>query len=98
MASRVDENQPEIVEALRQVGATVIHCHELKNAFDILVVFRGRYFPAEIKNPLRAPKRKPVESMLTEGEAECKALIESAGGEYFIWLTVDQALREIGAL
>lgn len=97
-ASRVDENQPEIVEALRRVGATVIHTHELTNAFDLLVVFRGKFFPVEIKNPLYAPKRKPVEAMLTEGEAECKALIEAAGGEYFIWLTADQALREIGAI
>lgn len=98
MAKKVDENQPEIVKALRQVGAFVKSVHEVKNAWDIVVVFRGSTFLAEIKNPEYAPKRKPPEAMLTPGERECKERIENAGGIYHIWLTANQALEAIGAI
>ena len=50
MPKRVDANQPEIVAALRQVGATVQHLHEVgKGCPDILVGFRGQNFLFEIK-------------------------------------------------
>ncbi len=32
-ASRIDANQPAIVSALRGVGASVLHLHQLKNCF-----------------------------------------------------------------
>lgn len=96
--AKKDANQPEIEQALRQVGAYVLSTHELKNAFDMLVVFRGQEYIVEVKNPEYAPKKKPIESMLTSGEAECKALVEAAGGTYHIWLTVDDALKAIGAI
>jgi len=98
MVAKKDSNQPEIEQALRQVGAFVLSTHELKNAFDMLVVFRGQEYIVEVKNPEYLPKSKPVETMLTKGEAECKALVEAAGGVYHIWLSVDDALEGIGAI
>lgn len=50
MPKRVDANQPEIVAALRQIGATVQHLHEVgKGCPDILVGFRGNNLLMEIK-------------------------------------------------
>jgi len=34
-AAKVDANQPAIVKALRAIGATVLHLHQLKNCFII---------------------------------------------------------------
>jgi Holliday junction resolvase len=49
---RVDENQREIVRALRACGCTVQHLHEVGDGCpDILVGFRGRNYLLEIKNP-----------------------------------------------
>jgi hypothetical protein len=87
-AARVDANQPDIVRALRGVGASVLHCHTLKNCFDILVGYRGRTFLMEIKV---SEKEK-----LTTGEAEFQRTWR--GSTYHIVYTVDQALKIITAL
>lgn len=85
-ASRVDANQPRIVAALRRVGCTVLHLHQLKNCFDILVGYRGRTFLMEIKDPAQpASKRK-----LTPGEEEFRATWR--GSEYHVVLTPEQAI------
>jgi hypothetical protein len=60
--SKVDENQPYIVERLRKIGATVLHIHTIKNAADILVGYRGRNFLFEIK--------ATEKDNLTKGEEE----------------------------
>ncbi|MDF7813628.1 hypothetical protein [Hymenobacter sp. YC55] len=86
-ASRVDANQKQIVTALRQIGASVLHVHQLKNCFDILVGYRGRTFLIEIKT---SEKEK-----LTDGEAEFKA--SWRGSEYHIVYSVDQAIRLVTA-
>ena len=86
-ASRVDANQPAIVQALRAVGASVLHCHQLKNCFDILVGYRGRTFLMEIK---ATDKDK-----LTAGEAEFQRTWR--GTEYHIVYTADQAIQIITA-
>lgn len=50
--ARVDANQAEIVEALRQVGAVVFDTHALGGGFlDIAVLFRGAVHLIEIKMP-----------------------------------------------
>jgi hypothetical protein len=47
---KVDANQPEIVAALRQVGASVAHTHMIGHGFpDILVLYRGTLSLIEIK-------------------------------------------------
>jgi len=98
MPSKKDINQAEIEEGLRAAGAYVLSIHEVKNACDLMVFFRDTTYWVEIKNPEYAPKRKPIESKLTPGEAKCKDELEYAGGKYHIWLTLEQALKEIGAI
>ena len=85
--AKVDTNQPEIVKALRRVGAVVKHVHQLKKLFDILVFFNGKTYCVEIKQD----KKKK----LTPGEQECKDLIESVGVKYWIITSIDEALEMI---
>lgn len=47
-AARVDENQPDIVEALRKVGATV---YIVGRPLDLLVGFRKKNWLLEVKDP-----------------------------------------------
>jgi hypothetical protein len=48
--ARVDANQPEIVRALRQVGATVQHLHTVGHGCpDLLVARNGNMYLLEIK-------------------------------------------------
>jgi len=51
-AAKVDVNQPEIVQALRDIGCTVEPLHFVGRGFpDIAVGFRGANYLFEIKNP-----------------------------------------------
>lgn len=53
-AARIDENQPAIVQALRNVGAEVTPLHMVGNGVsDILVSFRQQWWVMEIKNPAK---------------------------------------------
>ena len=69
MAKRIDTNQPEIVETLRRLGASVHHTHTLGQGFpDVVVAFRGRTYLAEIKDGKRVgwkftPAQKKFRSM-----------------------------------
>jgi len=50
-ARRIDNNQVDVVAALRGVGASVLHLHAIgKGAPDILVGFRGINVLIEIKS------------------------------------------------
>lgn len=50
--ANVDKTQPPIVAALRKVGASVLHLHQLGlDAPDVLVGFRGKDLLMEIKTP-----------------------------------------------
>jgi len=66
LASRIDSNQPEIVEELRKQGCSVYHVHKLKNGFDILVGYKGKNYCFEIKDPDKPPSQRK----LTKGEQE----------------------------
>ena len=87
-AARVDANQPAIVSALRAIGATILHTHQLKNCFDLLVGYRGRTFLMEIK---ASEKEK-----LTPGEAEFQRTWR--GSEYHVVYSVEQAIRIVTTL
>ena len=86
-AARVDKNQKEIVEALRKVGAHVIHLHQLKNLFDILVAYKGNFYAIEIKDG---------SGKLTKGELKCKEDLERVRCTYNIAYNVQDALNIIG--
>lgn len=82
-AARVDANQKEIVNVLRNEGAYVMHLHQLKNLFDILVAYKGKLYAVEIKQ---------IGGKLTKGEAECKKSLEQVGGKYHVVFSVQDAL------
>lgn len=66
-AARIDENQPAIVAALREFGATVQPLHSVGGGCpDIMCGYKGRNFLFEIKNPAK-PKS---DQNLTEDQIE----------------------------
>ena len=87
MPKSIDANQPEIVTALRAVGATVQHLHEVgRGCPDILVGFREENFIFEIKNPNYAWKLTPAE----------QKWFDKWAGRGYIVQTIEDALRIIG--
>ena len=90
-ASRIDANQPAIVAALRGIGASVLHLHQLKNCFDLLVGYRGRTFLMEVKDPAQPSSKR----QLTEGEAQFKA--KWRGSTYHVVHTQDEAISIVTA-
>lgn len=46
--NKIDENQPEIVQALERCGATV---WKVNGTFDLIVGFQGKNHILEVKNP-----------------------------------------------
>jgi hypothetical protein len=89
--AKVDANQPEIVRALRQVGATILHLHQLGHgAPDLLVGFRGRNVLMEIKDPTQ----KLSAQKLSEDEVEFHS---SWRGNVFVVHTAKEAVQLIGA-
>ena len=96
--SKVDKNQPLIVKQLRRVGCTVLLCHSLKNAFDILVGYKGVLYMMEIKNPEALPKvydRDRLEKELSDGERKCMNDFKKSDVPYHIVATIDEALKVI---
>jgi len=97
-AAKIDTNQTEIISALRKAGAFVLPTHQLKNAFDCIVCYRGKTFIMEIKNPESLPKvcdRERLIKALSDGERECMQRIESTGVKYHIICTIDEAIKLI---
>ncbi len=65
--AKIDVNQPEIVKALRQAGASVLSLSQMgKGCPDLLVGFQGKNFLMEIKDP----NKKPSQRKLSEDERE----------------------------
>lgn len=86
-AKKADVNQREIVQALRQAGASVQPIYRLgRGVPDILCGFRGKNFLLEIKNG---------RNTLTPDEA---LWLDSWRGQAAIVRTIDEALEAIGAL
>lgn len=84
--ARADPNQKDIVQALRDVGASVIHLHMVgRGCPDILVGFRGRNTLMEIKTE-KGKLNKRQRSFFDEWRGEC-----------WVVRTVDSALEAIGA-
>ena len=86
-AARRDENEPEIVAALRAAGATV----EYLTVIDLLVGFRRRNFLLEVKHPDR---RKAHKDRL-ERQADWR---RAWNGQAVEIESVHEALAAIGAI
>lgn len=85
VVSKPDANTSEIVEGLRQAGATVEHVL-IPNGGDLIVGFGQRNYILEIKNPHGFNR-------VSKGQADWHA---RWNGHSAIVRTLDEALREIG--
>jgi Holliday junction resolvase len=83
--AKVDLNQKELVKQIRALGGYVLHTHQLKNAFDILVGYRGKTYIIEIKNNEKGK--------LSEGEQKCKDGFNSVGVEYHVIWSIEQFIE-----
>lgn len=84
-AKRRDENEPEIIDALKAAGCDVLQADDV----DLIVGRAGRTFILEIKHPKRASESriKPIQ----------RKLRDSWRGQYAIVTTPEQALAAISA-
>jgi Holliday junction resolvase len=63
-AAKVDDNQAEIVKALRQAGATVQSLAEVGNGVpDLLIGFRGVTVLMEVKDGSKVPSKRSLTPM-----------------------------------
>lgn len=90
--AKIDENQPEIVAALRAVpGLTVQSLAAVGHGIpDLLVGYAGRNYLLEVKNPLLVPSKQ----RLTDDERDWHA---AWTGQVCTVRTAGEALRAVGA-
>ncbi len=90
--ARTDDNQNEIVQALRDVGASVAITSALGSGFpDIVAGYRGINYLIEIKDGSKPPSRR----RLTPDEQEFHDLWR---GAVIVVKDVDEALKAVGAI
>ena len=88
-AAKVDDNQPEIVAALRKVGASVQPLHAVgRGCPDILVGYRGRNLLMEIKDGKKSPSRRRL-------TADQDKWHDDWAGQVAIVINVDEALHAL---
>lgn len=86
-ARRIDENQPEIVGALRQIGATVEILRGLSIG-DIIVGYHGKNFLLEIKDGKKVKSKRK----LTLGEQEFH---DNWRGQITVVATIEEAIAAV---
>lgn len=91
-AARVDDNQNEIVDALRAIGATVRVVTQGGGLPDLMVGFRGQTVLMEVKDG----KKPPSARALTP--AEQKFFDEWRGGLLIVVNSVDEAIAALKRL
>jgi hypothetical protein len=85
-AARADRNQPEIVTALRKIGAKVVPTHTVGQGFpDLVVEYGGRTFLLEIKDG----NKPPSERRLTEAQEKFHA---AWSGEIHVVESIEKAI------
>lgn len=63
-ASRVDDNQRDVVDGLRRMGCTVQHLHkEGMGCPDLLIGWRGRNWLFEVKDGAKPPSARTLTEM-----------------------------------
>lgn len=91
-AAKVDDNQPEIVSALRAVGARVECLHGVGGGVtDLLVLFQGDLFLLEVKDG----NKPPSDRKLTPAQVAWHR--EFANPNLHVVCNVQEALDAIGA-
>jgi hypothetical protein len=81
-AARIDANQPEIVDALRKIGARVKPTHGVGGGYpDLTVGYRGRTILMEVKMPGEGLNKE-----------QAQFFAEWNGGPLFIVRTKEEAV------
>lgn len=88
-ASRIDDNQNEIVAALRKAGATVRIITQGDGLPDLLVGYKGETILMELKDGRKPPSAQKLT------EAEKKFHNEWTGGRLVVVNSVFMALQEL---
>ena len=92
-AAKVDSNQPDIIKALRQVGARVQPIHAIgKGCPDLLVAYRDQWHVLELKDGAKVPSKQ----VLTDDEERWHDEFGQQAPVH-ICNSVEAALRIIGA-
>lgn len=92
-AAKIDANQPEIVDALRRVGATVQSLAQVGDGVpDLLVGFRGLTHLLEVKDGRKPPSARK----LTKDQQDWHRYWR--GSDVYIVTCVEEALKAIGVL
>lgn len=79
-AARTDNNQHELVEALKKIGAK---CFYIKEPVDLVVGFRGRSVLLEVKRPGKT---------MTKAQEE---FVSTWPGECHVVYTIDEAINAV---
>ena len=88
-AARIDANQPEIVLALRKLGASVQPIHTIgKGCPDLLVGFKGRNVLLEVKDGNKSPSARALTCDETEWIANWR-------GSVHVVESVEQAISKL---
>ncbi|MDZ7824709.1 MAG: hypothetical protein U5K75_12205 [Ahrensia sp.] len=88
--ARADENQAEIVAALKSIGASVAQCHAVGEGFpDLCVGWRGHTYLLEIKNPKKPKSDRQLTPRQVEWHNEWRGHVD-------VVETVKDALAAIG--
>lgn len=91
-AARTDANQPDIVAALRKIGATVQPLHAVgQGCPDLLAGYRGQNFLIEVKDGAKPPSARK----LTDDQVEWHA---SWKGQVVVVESVSGALRVVASI
>ena len=89
-----DNNQTEIVKAFRDAGAFVKDVHQLKNAFDILVAWRGELLAVEIKDGTLPPSHRK----LSDGERHFHEELAFHGVKVHIVTSIEDVYKVLNLL
>ncbi len=92
MPKASDANQPEIVAALRQVGATVQSLHAVgRGCPDLLVGYMDSNYLLEVKDGSKPPSRRRL-------TPQQQTWLEAWRGDVYVVESIEDALRTIGAI
>lgn len=85
---KIDDNQPDIVKALRMAGAYVCIVGQ---PYDLLVAWRGLWHVLEVKDP----SKSPAQQALTPAQLDTLAKLRGAAPLHVV-RSVDEALCAVG--
>ncbi len=90
-AAKVDDNQQDIVDGLREIGASVFITSGVGDGFpDLTCGFNGVNWLFEVKNPEQPPSKR----RLTDDE---QAFMLAWRGQYAVVETAEQAIALVTA-